>query len=432
MAAAADFYAAVSGERLAEQGAPLRTAWRIERLASQRGWPAGELLGSEDELREQLGVGREALRESISILCNRGVVEVRRGRKGGIQLLPSDMQRTAHAVSAYLRLVGTSHAELSRCLAALDRLLAYRLARGSARLPSPRRSEPVRHWLARACGDPLYLLYYEVLDALVATERGDQTAPAGLHRAIRRADPEEIVQLLGTLPAVRLRIHDGASATSGGVRAFAIAEAILARSAGRTDAGIRNEIALCEEFSASRAVIRQSLRILQDLDVVHARRGRSGGYEVRRPRPIGVIRQIYAWLEAGRCCPYALVELMWDLNTVNARSAAARLGSLPDNERARQCAALDEILGEEDDAQRFVHLQQRLARIAGTPLVDIVARSIACYQALHESTPASAGAALSFRQQERALVAAARAGDQAECEASIRAMQRKVERAFQR
>lgn len=423
---AAKFYAAVSGEQLAKQSAPIRTAWRIERLASQRGWPAGELLGSEHELREQLGVGRETLREAISILSNRGVVEARRGRNGGVQVLSSDRVRTASAVTAYLRAIGTTADELERCTSGLDRLLAFRLSRRTDPLPARRSNEPLRGWLSRACGHPIYLLYLEVLDGLVAIERDDGSLPEGLIDAIGRRDAEAIVGLLGTIPCSERRIDDDFPTCSPRARAVIIAQKMGERAAAGGKSRLGNETSLCDEFAASRSVVRQALRILQDLDVVHARLGRSGGYEVRRPRPIGVIRQVYAWLAACQYCPLSLIELMWDLNAANVHSAAARLAAMTDRERTQSLESLDELLREDDDIQRFVSLQKRLAHIAASPLIDIFARSIASYQAMHQDERVGAPPFRFFLDHERTLVAALRARDPIAAEASIRVMQERL------
>ncbi|AKH41395.1 DNA-binding FadR family transcriptional regulator [Altererythrobacter atlanticus] len=420
------FYTAVSGERLAEQSAPIRTAWLIEKLASERGWPEGELLGSESDLRGRLGVGREALREAISVLANRGVIEVRRGRNGGIQVLSSDLARTASAVTAYLHATGISARQLAHCVAGLDLLLAYRLAQRPAELPARRQGEPVRRWLARACDHPVYLLYIEVLDSLISCGPGDGPVPHGLIGAIERQDPGMIAASLGAIPSSGIRGHESSLACSAGVRAFAIAQEMLENASERGETYLGNELSLCEEFAASRSVIRQALRILQDLDVVQARLGRSGGYEIKRPRPIGVIRQVYAWLAACRLCPLALVDLVWDLNAANVRLAGAALDAMPGDERERHFAALDKILGEEDDAERFVNLQKRMAEIAASPLVDIFARSIVSYQALQRDGQDESSPPLSFLDQERSIVAALRAGDMPAAESSIRIMQARL------
>ncbi|MFB0612620.1 GntR family transcriptional regulator [Aurantiacibacter poecillastricola] len=431
MGPAARFYAAVSGEHLVKQSAPVRTAWLIERLASQRGWPAGEVLGSESELREQLGVGREALREAISILSNRGVVEVRRGRNGGVQVLSSDLTRTANAVAAYLRAIEGDPDQSSRCIAGFDWLLAYKLSRRDGPLPARRHGEAVRKWLARVCDHPVYLLYVEVIDALSAGGPGDATLPDELLDAISHQDAKAIVSSLGAMPSASPDPVDDTIAQSPQARAFTIAHTLLERAASSGERHLGNEVSLCEEHSASRSVIRQALRILQDLDVVHARLGRGGGYEFKRPRPIGVIRQVFAWLAACRLCPFELIELVWDHNATNVRLAASRLAILPDHERECHLRALDKVLEQSDDAQRFVNLQKRLGEIAASPLVDICARSIVSYQARYPRERPEPWAAISFLALERQIVSALRAGQPGVAEASIRAMQARLLEALQ-
>ncbi len=58
----------------------------------------GDKLPPERQLAEQLGVGRNALREALRSLENAGVVELRKGRGGGAFILPHDATRITHAM----------------------------------------------------------------------------------------------------------------------------------------------------------------------------------------------------------------------------------------------------------------------------------------------------------------------------------------------
>jgi GntR family transcriptional repressor for pyruvate dehydrogenase complex len=59
---------------------------------------AGDKLPAERELAEQLGVGRNAVREALRSLENAGVVELRKGRGGGAFILPPTAKRITHAM----------------------------------------------------------------------------------------------------------------------------------------------------------------------------------------------------------------------------------------------------------------------------------------------------------------------------------------------
>ncbi|WP_439590256.1 FadR/GntR family transcriptional regulator [Hydrogenophaga sp.] len=58
----------------------------------------GDKLPAERELAEQLGVGRNAVREALRSLENGGVVELRKGRGGGAFILPTNARRITHAM----------------------------------------------------------------------------------------------------------------------------------------------------------------------------------------------------------------------------------------------------------------------------------------------------------------------------------------------
>ena len=59
-------------------------ATEIEQSIVQRGLPTGERIATMDELREQTGYGRSTIGETVRLLSERGTVEVRPGRGGGL------------------------------------------------------------------------------------------------------------------------------------------------------------------------------------------------------------------------------------------------------------------------------------------------------------------------------------------------------------
>lgn len=59
-------------------------ATEIEQSIVQRGLSSGDRIANMDELREQTGYGRSTIGETVRLLSERGTVEVRPGRGGGL------------------------------------------------------------------------------------------------------------------------------------------------------------------------------------------------------------------------------------------------------------------------------------------------------------------------------------------------------------
>ncbi|HMO74616.1 MAG TPA: GntR family transcriptional regulator [Sphingopyxis sp.] len=89
MARAADGQFAAAIDRTRERGAresklSERTAYAITLEIEDRDMRPGDAIGREPELLERLNVGRGVLREALNLMEINGVIEVRRGTRGGI------------------------------------------------------------------------------------------------------------------------------------------------------------------------------------------------------------------------------------------------------------------------------------------------------------------------------------------------------------
>ena len=416
-------YVLASGERIDRGSAPVRAAWEIERLAALKGWPTGEMIGSEASLRERLKVSRETLREAIRIVEGRGAMRMRRGRSGGLMLVCPTIERTAASLAAYLRVAGLAPEQFAQCVHGLDQLLAWQLVRKPGELPPRRRREGLRHWLARASGRQTYQIYISALDKLAPPASDTQGLPAGLERALAERDPAAFVSALAEVPfrpsPTLLDTAEFGTHARAGLIAMRMVECARCR---QTD-NLGNEASLCEEFVASRSLVRQALRILQDLDLIEVRRGRGGGYMLKQPSPIGIIRQLFAWLAARNCCPLALNELLWDLHAANLWLAGERLAAMPAAERNLHCDRFTRIVTKLRGQERFISLQHALARVADCPMIDTLARCVVSYQARSYGDFPDGDVSPVFDMLERMIVAALRTGDVNLAEQALRELQ---------
>src|SRR5487761_879245 len=65
-------------------------ARRLEAEIAEVGWPVGQILGSEPELIERLGVSRAIFREAVRLLEQDNVASMRRGPGGGLIVTAPD------------------------------------------------------------------------------------------------------------------------------------------------------------------------------------------------------------------------------------------------------------------------------------------------------------------------------------------------------
>jgi DNA-binding FadR family transcriptional regulator len=74
----------------------------IERDIVARGWPVGEVIGSETDLLGSYRVSRAVLREAVRVLESRMVARMQRGRGGGLIVAEPDITTVSDATALYL------------------------------------------------------------------------------------------------------------------------------------------------------------------------------------------------------------------------------------------------------------------------------------------------------------------------------------------
>src|SRR5437763_3824582 len=99
-------------------------ARRIETEVMRRGWPVGESLGSEVDLREHFGVSRSVLREAVRLLEHHQVAKMRRGPNGGLFVCAPNAGPATRAIVIYLEYLGTSVTDLLQARLLLEPIAA--------------------------------------------------------------------------------------------------------------------------------------------------------------------------------------------------------------------------------------------------------------------------------------------------------------------
>ena len=88
------------------------------------GLKPGEWLGTEAELVERFNVSRVTIRDAVSALAARGLIDVRVGARGGLRIATSDPDRLIDAFSIQLRLMGLTRDELFEAMLAIEPVTA--------------------------------------------------------------------------------------------------------------------------------------------------------------------------------------------------------------------------------------------------------------------------------------------------------------------
>ncbi|HZN82639.1 MAG TPA: GntR family transcriptional regulator [Mycobacterium sp.] len=138
------------GDASGDLGRPLKISEMLaDRLRASilgDGLAPGDLLSSEQELISRYGVARGTVREALRLLESEGLIEIRRGRSGGILVREPDLNQVSRSVGVWLAMRGTTMRQL------LDfRLLIEPFAAEAAAMSA---TPEQRNWLIRIAEQP--------------------------------------------------------------------------------------------------------------------------------------------------------------------------------------------------------------------------------------------------------------------------------------
>lgn len=183
------------GRKLAEI-----VAHEIERDVIARGWPIGEVLGTEAELLKRYRVSRAVFREAVRIVEHHQVAKMRRGPGGGLVVTPRDINTVVQSVALQLEYEDMDPARLYEARTILE-VASVRLAAegidedGAARLREYLGREEVEvgksfteqthHFhilVAELSGNPALRLFVHVLGRLTGVQ---SARPRSLKKATK-------------------------------------------------------------------------------------------------------------------------------------------------------------------------------------------------------------------------------------------------------
>ena len=434
-------------EKLAAQ-----VARRLEDEIIDRGWPVGEVLGSESELQGRFGVSRSVLREAVRLLEHEQIGRMRRGPGGGLVVRAPDASPATRALVIYLEYIGTSVEDLMRARLLLEPLAArlaaetltedgidrLRAAAGreqaQADEPGPFMNDEFHVLLGQLSGNVVLQLFTEVLTRLTARyasfsrrTSGEAVSAANALAAARHIEIAEAVtagnavdahnrltahrvrrptQRMRTRPADPNPDDDGPGRKLAEITAGRIHDDIVGegRQIGEV---LGSESELLARYGVSRAVLREAVHILEHHSVARMRRG-PGGLVILEPDPTADIHTMALYASHHGLSPGHLrvVREAIELGCVQVVTA-----NIPISAAARLRAALD-LAADEGDAGNVFHTE--LAELAANPVLTLFLRILTELWARNdrdERSPEPAGKDKAWRAHDKILDAVL-AGDE--------------------
>lgn len=392
-----------------------RAAEQIVADVIELGWPVGQVLGSETELLERYGVSRAVLREAIRLVEHQRVARMRRGTGGGLVIDEPDIDAVIGPAVIYLLRAGATLDEIFDTRVVLEELVAELASQrvGEADIAAIRTTlereadgtiadfRELHIQLAALTDNPLLELFVETFARVGNFHFNDATAFAPeVHAEVRRAHDGIARAILSNSPGVareRMQVHLRAEAdfissrpatvqrldpavalavTIGDKRGEALARGIFTQVINddmKPGAFIGSEATLMEKHVASRAVVREAIRILEYHQIALTRRGPGGGLFVAEPDMTALVDIITIYLRRRDIQLRHLAELRTGLELAVVERAARTL-------RAGGSAAetIEQSLRAESDigmALAFGHgvdFHTALARLTGNRALQLV------------------------------------------------------------
>ena len=405
-----------------------RVADRIVDDVVARGWPVGEVLGSEAELLERYGVSRAVFREAVRLVEHQEVARMRRGPGGGLVVGEPTVESVIDAVVVYLFRHGARLddvfevrlvlEEIATDVAA-DRLDETDIAaiRDLVRREEAGEAADTRelHLLvARVTRNPAIELFVDILNrvsalytdpSLLGPDEARESAAAhgriaeailagdsstARHR-MRRHLGAEHAWLGRHRQSRQLLDPTGVSLTGGGnKRAEGVARAVfrqVARAGWPVGQQLGSEPELMARYGVSRAVLREAVRLLEHHSIATMRRGPGGGLFVTEPRLSTVGDTVALYLERRGMGADSLAELRAG---VELAALDRVLDKIDDDVRAGLQQALDAERNATDaDFVEVVghDLHTALAALTGNPVLELIVLVLLRLTRLHIVNP---------------------------------------------
>lgn len=407
----------VVGPRVDSRRAKLagRAADQIISDVIELGWPVGHVLGSEADLLERYGISRAVLREAVRLVEHQQVARMRRGPGGGLVISEPDIDAVSGPMVLYLLRVGATLDEVIDSRMVLEELVAELAARRISEKdvallrrtldeesadPSSFDERLLHQRLAALTRNPVLDLFIDVLTFIGDYYFSDsQVLSAPVVREARRAHKGLVDAVLAGNPGLarqRMRKHLAAEAefihrqgdaiqhlpastalagTAGNKRAESVAREIFADILDAdSDPGayVGTEASLMAKHSASRAVFREAVRILEYHQIAMMRRGPGGGLFVATPDPSALADIAAIYLRRRGVTVNDLAEIRVGLELAVIDRVAGRLQH--NGEELRSALSAMNEPNSATEIHPGVDWHSQMAALAGNRALELVHR----------------------------------------------------------
>ena len=397
-----------------------RAAEQIVADVIELGWPVGHVLGSEAELLERYGVSRAVLREAVRLVEHQRVARMRRGTGGGLVIDEPHIDAVIGPAIIYLLRVDATLDDIFDTRMLLEQLAAEiasqragenDIAELRATLEREAAGEAGDYRLLHAhvaalTGNPVLELFVETFSQVSNFYFADEAAlPSDMAHEVCRAHDAIARAVLANDPGLareRMRRHlsaeadfirrqpdtvqrlDPAVALAGSLtdkRGEALARQLftdIVTADAKPGTFIGSETALMARHQASRAVVREAIRILEYHQIALTRRGPGGGLFVAEPDSSALADVIAIFLRRRGVKVRHISELRTGLELAVIERAAARLRTASTATAETMAARLEHSLRAETEQgpelafSRGEDFHSTLGSLTGNPALQLV------------------------------------------------------------
>jgi DNA-binding FadR family transcriptional regulator len=393
-----------------------------------KGWPVGEVLGSEAELLDRYGVSRAVFREAVRLVEHQQVARMRRGPGGGLVVCEPTVDSVIDAVVVYLYRLGARLDDVFETRLVLEEIIAdlaperveeadmtalrrliQRERAGDARDP-----RELHMLLATVTRNPALELFVDILNrmsalytdlSLVAPKAARESRDAHMrivdavlagdrstarHRMRRHLEAEHAWlrrrrSSRQLLDPTRVQLTGGGDKRGEGVAREVFGQVVC--DGWPVGSFLGSEPELMERYGVSRAVLREAVRLLEHHDIAAMRRGPGGGLFVSEPGLETVSDTVALYLDRRGLEASSLAEL----RTGVEMAAVDRVMDKVDDDalsRLRQALEAERAAPDWDFAQVVGHdLHAVIAGLTRNPVLELVALVLIRLAQMHQVNP---------------------------------------------